>query len=229
MKKLAAQGILTYCATRPLPYHLYADEGALLVLPTLVTSVILSKTSFLTECKDLCASAQRSFFAVIENQTDTRNENRRKNQNGAVAEEFCREHTDHRVIIDVKHPIILAGEEYLVEHDSFGEGGLDEVFEKTDLFVAPSIWKETFGFVALEALSRGVPVIVTENVGAKDLVVHGENGLVIKPQKEALYRALEQLINEPQLLQHMNDTILKMDFPYTMQAHVKEVQAKIYS
>jgi len=46
---LAAQGILTYCATRPLPYHLYADEGALLVLPTFVTSASLSKTSFLTD------------------------------------------------------------------------------------------------------------------------------------------------------------------------------------
>ena len=48
---LAAQGILTYCATRPLPYHLYADEGALLVLPTLVTSASLSKTGFLTDFK----------------------------------------------------------------------------------------------------------------------------------------------------------------------------------
>ena len=32
MKKLAAQGILTYCANRTLPYHLYADESGLLVL-----------------------------------------------------------------------------------------------------------------------------------------------------------------------------------------------------
>jgi len=48
-KKLALQGILTYCATRPLPYHLYADEGALLVLPAPLTSVSLSKTSFLTD------------------------------------------------------------------------------------------------------------------------------------------------------------------------------------
>jgi len=46
---LAAQGILTYCVTRPLPYHLYADESALLVLPTFVTSSSLSKTSFLTD------------------------------------------------------------------------------------------------------------------------------------------------------------------------------------
>ena len=46
---LAAQGILTYCTTRTLPYHPYADECELLVLPALLTSVSLSKISFLTD------------------------------------------------------------------------------------------------------------------------------------------------------------------------------------
>ncbi len=43
---LAAQGILTYCATRSLPYHLYADECALLVLAAPLTSGSLSKLVF---------------------------------------------------------------------------------------------------------------------------------------------------------------------------------------
>ena len=45
-KTLAAQGILTYCATRPLPYHLYADEGELLVFGAPLTSGSLSKKEF---------------------------------------------------------------------------------------------------------------------------------------------------------------------------------------
>ena len=53
-KMLAAQGVLTYCATRPLPYHLYADECELLVLTALLTSARLSKISFLTACKRGC-------------------------------------------------------------------------------------------------------------------------------------------------------------------------------
>lgn len=118
---------------------------------------------------------------------------------------------------------------YIVEHDSFGEGELDSVLNRADILVAPSIWKETFGFVVLEALSRGVPVIVTENVGAKDLVNHGEQGFVIDPCKEALADALEQILNEPELLQHMNECIVKTDFPYIMQAHAEEMLAKIYS
>ena len=45
-KKLAPQGVLTYCATRSLPYHLYANGSELLVLTPLLTSARLSKTEF---------------------------------------------------------------------------------------------------------------------------------------------------------------------------------------
>ena len=51
VKQLATQGILTYCTTRSLPYHLYADGSELFVLMALVTSVSLSKKIFLTDCK----------------------------------------------------------------------------------------------------------------------------------------------------------------------------------
>lgn len=47
---------------------------------------------------------------------------------------------------------------------------LEEIFDNTDLLVIPSQWYETFGFTVLEALSYGVPVLVTERVGAKDLI-----------------------------------------------------------
>ena len=43
---LAMQGILTYCTTRTLPYHLYADECELFVLTAPLTSVRLSKEFF---------------------------------------------------------------------------------------------------------------------------------------------------------------------------------------
>jgi len=47
-KVLATQGILTYCATPTLPYHLYADEWESLVLTAFVTSASLPKNFFLT-------------------------------------------------------------------------------------------------------------------------------------------------------------------------------------
>ena len=55
---------------------------------------------------------------------------------------------------------------------------LKEIFDNTDLLVVPSQWYETFGFTVLEALSYGVPVIVSDKVGAGDLVRTGSMGLV---------------------------------------------------
>lgn len=50
---------------------------------------------------------------------------------------------------------------------------LKEIFDATDLLVVPSQWYETFGFTVLEALSYGVPVVVTDKVGAQDIIPKG--------------------------------------------------------
>lgn len=65
-----------------------------------------------------------------------------------------------------------------VNKDGFKREELPEIFSKTDILLAPSIWYETFGFTVLEALSYGIPVIVSDNVGAKDIV--GKAGIIVK-------------------------------------------------
>ncbi len=50
------QGILTYCATPTLPYHLYADEWELLVLPAPLPSVRVSKKEFFDRLSRLPSS-----------------------------------------------------------------------------------------------------------------------------------------------------------------------------
>ena len=47
---------------------------------------------------------------------------------------------------------------------------IQSVFDSIDILVVPSIGKETFGFVVLEALSFNVPVLVSDNVGSKDII-----------------------------------------------------------
>ena len=46
--------------------------------------------------------------------------------------------------------------------------------------VFASLWPETFGLTAAEALARGVPVIVSSGTAAADQVEHGVNGLVFE-------------------------------------------------
>lgn len=51
-------------------------------------------------------------------------------------------------------------------------------YNQSSVFVLASV-EDGFGMVVLQAMACGLPVIVTENVGAKDLVVDGINGFVV--------------------------------------------------
>lgn len=58
------------------------------------------------------------------------------------------------------------------------ENDVEEMFLASDVFVMLSDF-DTFGMVVLEAMAASLPVIVSERVGAKDLVREGENGFVV--------------------------------------------------
>jgi len=60
----------------------------------------------------------------------------------------------------------------------FRGGDPAPTYAEASVCVVPSI-EDGFAYVVLEALASGCPVIVTEQVGAKDAVRDGENGYVI--------------------------------------------------
>ena len=62
--------------------------------------------------------------------------------------------------------------------------GLERYFRAADIFVLFSAF-DTFGMVVLEAMAAGLPVIVSPNVGAKDLVAEGVNGFVLSSFNDA--------------------------------------------
>lgn len=68
-----------------------------------------------------------------------------------------------------------------------------------DLMALPSD-KESFGLVALEAMACGVPVVATNTGGLPELVIDGENGLLVPVHNcEALAGAMGKLLNNPGL------------------------------
>ncbi len=83
--------------------------------------------------------------------------------------------------------------EYMnIYENGFSQNDLPAIFSRTDILIAPSIWYETFGFTVLEALSYGVPVIVSDNVGAKDVVENA--GIIVKANdKQMLKEILKEL------------------------------------
>lgn len=62
--------------------------------------------------------------------------------------------------------------------DSIPHDELMRRYREASVFVLPSL-ADGFAMVVTEAMSRGLPVITTENTGAADLITHGENGFVL--------------------------------------------------
>lgn len=62
--------------------------------------------------------------------------------------------------------------------------GLERYYRAADVFIMLSKF-DTFGMVVLEAMASGLPVIISPNVGAKDLVGEGVNGFVLPAPLDA--------------------------------------------
>ncbi len=58
---------------------------------------------------------------------------------------------------------------------------------------APSRWYETGPLTIYEALAQGIPAIASNRSGAAEKVRHGETGLVVAPEAEALAEAFRTL------------------------------------
>ncbi|MDR3579873.1 MAG: glycosyltransferase family 4 protein [Oryzomonas sp.] len=62
--------------------------------------------------------------------------------------------------------------------------GIEYYYGAADIFIMPSAF-DTFGMVVLEAMATGLPVIISSNVGAKDVVKEGINGFILPDRLDA--------------------------------------------
>ena len=88
----------------------------------------------------------------------------------------------------------VRGELGFVPHDE-----LQRLYARAAVVACPSR-REGFGVACLEAMAHARPVVATDVGGLRDLVVHGETGLVVPPRDPtALRDALEQLLGDANL------------------------------
>ena len=73
----------------------------------------------------------------------------------------------------------------------------------SDVFVFPS-YREGFPNVVIEAGAMGLPSIVTDINGSREIIIEGQNGIII-PSKDSdsLYSAMESFINNPEQVSAM--------------------------
>ena len=65
-----------------------------------------------------------------------------------------------------------------------GRDNLDALYLGSDIFAMLSRF-DTFGMAALDAMAASLPVVLSGNVGAKDLVRDGENGFIVGDPADA--------------------------------------------
>jgi glycosyltransferase involved in cell wall biosynthesis len=82
---------------------------------------------------------------------------------------------------------------------------LERFFAGMRCLVMPSVWFETYGMVAAEAMLRGIPVVCS-NLGAMaEMVEDGVTGRLFPPgDVDALARLLRELWTQPEVLQAMS-------------------------
>ncbi|HEX7088478.1 MAG TPA: glycosyltransferase [Vicinamibacterales bacterium] len=86
-------------------------------------------------------------------------------------------------------------------HGQISRAELPHALANLDVLVFPSVWEETSGIGAREALMAGVPVIASRIGGIPELIEDGRNGLLVAPgDSDALAAALRRLIDDPDLL-----------------------------
>jgi glycosyltransferase involved in cell wall biosynthesis len=106
-------------------------------------------------------------------------------------------------------PLVLVGRCYLPELEerpnvhplgAWPHALAIEAVRRSLFSVAPSLWPEPFGLVALEAAAAGKPIVASGIGGLRDIVVDGETGFLVPPEdRPALVAALRKLIADPGL------------------------------
>jgi glycosyltransferase involved in cell wall biosynthesis len=77
-------------------------------------------------------------------------------------------------------------------------------WERCTIGVVPSVWREPFGLVALEAMAAARPVVASDIGGLSDIVVHGESGLLVTPGDAGeLAAAIARLLDDPPMRERM--------------------------
>jgi glycosyltransferase involved in cell wall biosynthesis len=102
------------------------------------------------------------------------------------------------------------------------------LFAATRLFVLPS-YSENFGNTVLEAMRRGVPVVVTPEVGAAEVVRKSGAGLVVAGDPELLSSAIRLLTTDPDLARSMGDAGRRHAAAHYTWGHVATQMEDLYN
>ena len=101
-------------------------------------------------------------------------------------------------------------------------------YEQSDVLVFPS-YREGFPNVVLEAGAMELPSIVTDINGSREIIVNGENGLIVPPRDEyALYEAMKWMVEHHDERKQMAENARPMVASRFEQSFVRQCLKEYY-
>jgi glycosyltransferase involved in cell wall biosynthesis len=103
----------------------------------------------------------------------------------------------------------------------------DYLYRSAVLFVLPS-YSENFGNTVLEAMQRSLPVVVTPEVGAAEIVRESGGGLVVSGEPEPLATAMSRLMADPALARSLGEAGQRHVLTHYTWARVVDTMEDLY-
>lgn len=96
--------------------------------------------------------------------------------------------------------------------------------DKLNIFVLPS-HEEGLGLAAIEAMARGIPVIVSDAGGLPEVVQHGTDGLVFASgNAHALFDSVRTLFHDPDLAQKLAAAAFKKAQKFSLKNMINNIE-----
>ena len=111
--------------------------------------------------------------------------------------------------LKLEKSVILAGSipqdnNIIIKYIEYPHPNLISIYLSSDIFILPSLL-ESFGLVIVEAMVAGLPIIVTDIPGGRDIIKNGFNGLIVPASNpEAIANKTIELLENDSLRQMLS-------------------------
>ena len=130
----------------------------------------------------------------------------------AAFDRLHKEYADTRLVLvgpneDELDPVLPSTQERINRGDGIESLGRQSdvrpLYAQADALVFPS-YREGFPNVVIEAGAMGLPSIVTDINGSREIIIDGQNGVIVPSQNtEALYEAMKRFVTMPDVVQKL--------------------------